>query len=275
MGNFDGVLICTDLDGTLFRNDKSVSKENLDAIEYFKSEGGKFTFITGRMPYFSKDIYDIVKPNVPVGCINGAGIYDFENNRYLYTVALDPSVLDLVQRADENLKDTGIQVNTFERIYFYKDNIAMREFRKITKMPDIRAHYRDICEPIAKIVFCDHIEDNIKKLEHLLLSHELADNFHFIRSEQCLYEILPKGLNKGTVLEKMTELFGVDKNKTVAIGDFNNDIEMIKSAKVGIAVANARPEVKKVADFVTVSNEESAIAKVIEDIDRGRINFKK
>ena len=46
MGKFDGILICTDLDGTLLKNDKSVSEENLRAIEYFKREGGRFTFVT-------------------------------------------------------------------------------------------------------------------------------------------------------------------------------------------------------------------------------------
>ena len=55
MGKFDNILICTDLDGTLFRNDKSISQRNVDAIEYFKSEGGYFTFITGRMPYYVDD----------------------------------------------------------------------------------------------------------------------------------------------------------------------------------------------------------------------------
>ena len=52
MKKFDGILICTDLDGTLLNGDSAVSKENLDAIEYFKAEGGIFTFITGRMPFF-------------------------------------------------------------------------------------------------------------------------------------------------------------------------------------------------------------------------------
>ena len=60
MGKFDGILICTDLDGTLLRKDKSVSKENIEAIEYFKKEGGLFTFVTGRMPYTSKIIYEKV-----------------------------------------------------------------------------------------------------------------------------------------------------------------------------------------------------------------------
>ena len=54
MGIFEGVLICTDLDGTLLRNDKSISRENLDAIEYFKAQGGLFTIVTGRMPFYVK-----------------------------------------------------------------------------------------------------------------------------------------------------------------------------------------------------------------------------
>ena len=71
MGKFDGILICTDLDGTLYRNDKTISDENKAAIEYFKSEGGLFTFITGRMPDYSEEAYMAASPNVPFGCING------------------------------------------------------------------------------------------------------------------------------------------------------------------------------------------------------------
>ncbi|MBQ3226919.1 MAG: HAD hydrolase family protein, partial [Clostridia bacterium] len=52
MGKFDGVLICTDLDGTLLKKDKTISEENLKAIEYFKREGGFFTIVTGRMPFY-------------------------------------------------------------------------------------------------------------------------------------------------------------------------------------------------------------------------------
>ena len=57
MKKFNGILMCTDLDGTLLRNDKTISRENKEAIEYFKSEGGLFTFITGRMPSYVSDIY--------------------------------------------------------------------------------------------------------------------------------------------------------------------------------------------------------------------------
>ena len=79
MGRFDGVLVCTDLDGTLFRNDKTVSRENREAIEYYKSEGGAFTFITGRIPCYADTAYAAVSPNVPYGCVNGGGVYEVKH----------------------------------------------------------------------------------------------------------------------------------------------------------------------------------------------------
>ena len=59
MGKFNGILICTDLDGTLLDNEKHVSKENIEAIEYFKKNGGLFTFLTGRMPFYLSTIYEV------------------------------------------------------------------------------------------------------------------------------------------------------------------------------------------------------------------------
>ena len=70
MKKFEGILICTDLDGTLINSSGNISQENLDAIEYFKANGGLFTFVSGRMPYFASDIYNAIKPNAPFGCIN-------------------------------------------------------------------------------------------------------------------------------------------------------------------------------------------------------------
>ena len=99
MKKFEGILICTDLDGTLLRKDKTVSRENLEAIEYFKENGGYFTFITGRMPYFSDKICEIVKPNVPFGCGNGGAIYDYAKREYVWKQIISDSVTELAEYA--------------------------------------------------------------------------------------------------------------------------------------------------------------------------------
>ena len=269
MKKFDGILICSDLDGTLLRDDKSISNENLEAIEYFKSEGGVFTFITGRMPYFVSDIYNTVNPNAPFGCINGGGIYDHRTQKYVWTHEIDRSVIELVEYADKNIEELGIQVNTFETLYFCRENSAMEVFRQQTGMPKINADYKEITLPIAKIVFGDEDSSKLDRLEALLKAHPRAFEFDFVRSADILFEILPKDSNKGTLLPRLAEHLNIDMNRTVALGDYNNDINMLRTAKIGIAVANAAPEAKEAADYVTVSNEEHAIAKTVSNIELG------
>ena len=97
-----------------------------------------------------------------------------------------------------------------------------------------------------------------------------ADKYDFVRSEKWLFEILPKGVHKGLALSKLVEHLGVDPKRTVGIGDYNNDIGLFKSAAVGIAVSNACQEALDAADFITVSNEEHAIAQVIYDIENNK-----
>ena len=273
MGKFDGILICTDLDGTLYRKDKSISEENKKAIEYFKSEGGLFTFITGRMPYYSTDAYNKVRPNAPFGCINGGGVYDGEAKKYVWTAKMPDGVSELVEAVDKALSDVGIQACVLDKTYFCRENGRMVSFRRQTGLPNLTADYHDVKEPIGKILFGTESEECIQEIEKILRSHPRADEFDFIRSERTLFEILPKGVHKGVALEKLTEYLGLDKRKTIAVGDYNNDVGMFRVAGLGIAVANACPAAIEAADLVTVSNEEHAIARIIYDIEEGKISF--
>ncbi len=273
MGKFDGILLCTDLDGTLYKNDKTVSEENIKAIEYFKSEGGYFTFVTGRMPYYISDIYEKTRPNAPIGCINGGGLYDYGAKRYIWNCAVADGVLELVSCVEREVPGIGIQANTFYNTFFCKENDATMRFRELTGLPLLRADYRGIIEPIAKIHFLSLSEDDMIKTAAVLSSHPLSDRFDYIRSEKTIYEILPKGIGKGTAIEKLTEYLGIDQKKTVAVGDYNNDISMICAAGIGIAVSNASPDTLAAADYITVSNEEHAIARVIADIEEGKYNI--
>ena len=272
MGKFDGILICTDLDGTLLKNDKTISRENMEAIEYFKREGGYFTFVTGRMPFFVSYVVDSIKPNAPFGCVNGAGLYDAGKGEYVWRTVMPECITELIKYIDDNFSDVGIQVNTFNKTYFCRENQTMKNFRKLTNLENLVCHYSEVNEPIAKIVFGSESEDDIQRMEKMLKSHPLANNFDFIRSEKTLYEILPKGTGKGTSIVKLCQHLGIDVNKTVAIGDYNNDISMFSAAGIGIAVANGCKEAKDAADFVTVSNEEHAIANVIGGLQSGKYN---
>ncbi len=273
MGKFDGILFCTDLDGTLLRNDKTVSKENLAAIEYFKSEGGFFTFITGRMPYYSQSVYDIVRPNTAIGCYSGGGLYDFGKEAYVWTNLLPTNVLLLVQFIEEHVPGVGIQLNTLENAYFSRTNEATEKYANAIKYHHPLCRPEEISSPFAKIVFADTNKQNIAHVEHYLSSHPLARDFTFLGTEAILYEILPKGTHKGKALQKLSEYLSIPIEKTIAIGDYDNDIGMLQQAGLGIAVANATESAKAAADHTTVSNEEHAVARVINGLNSGEITL--
>ena len=275
MKKFDGVLICTDLDGTLLREDKTVSEENLKAIEYFKSEGGIFTFITGRMPLLTRHFYNLVKPNAPTGCLNGAGIYDFEAEKYLWKKPLDTSYKELLGTLDAELSDVGYILFSFEKEHVCRENAETDNYRRVKGVDSPLRDYRELNDTIAKILLVIGAgeEELMKKAAALLAAHPSADKFSFIRSELTLYEILPAGVSKGALLLELASLLNLDVKNTYAVGDYNNDVSMLREAGVGIAVANATSEAKAAADFITVSNEEDAIAKIIYGIEKGE--FKK
>ena len=270
---FDGMLICTDLDGTLLRKDKTISKENLEAIEYFKANGGLFTFVTGRMHFYVTDIYKTVNPNVPFGCANGGAIFDHRKMEYVWITHIPNSVTELLEYVEEHMPEIGFLINTPQKMYFCRDNSAMVKFRKVTNLPNNTCDYKKFSEPISKIIFADENEENINRLVELLAAHPDSEKFDFVRSEHDLYEILPKGYNKGTIITKLSEILGVDMNKIIAIGDYDNDVSMIEAASIGIAVSNACEAAKAAADYITVSNEEHAIAKIISDLENGNLVF--
>lgn len=270
MGKFDGMLFCTDLDGTLLNSKKEVSKENREAIEYFKSEGGYFTFITGRMPYTSLEMWEAVRPNAPFGCINGGGIYDMVKGEYLWINALPHEALEIIDYVYNTMPDIGIQLNCPERIYFTRDNDSMVHFRDITNTEYIYKHHRSLGdEPLSKVIFAHHDAQRMLDIRREIEALPNAESFDFITAAADFYELLPKGNSKGSVMLRLADALGVDRKRTVAVGDYENDISMVSAAGLGYAVANAIPELKAVANRVTVSNNEHAIAKIVEELDKG------
>ena len=273
MKKFDGILFVTDLDGTLLRDDKTISKKNLEAIEYFKSEGGIFTFITGRIAAGAKIVNDIIKANAPCGCVNGGGIYDYRTEKLLWSVNISRDVLELVEYIDKEVPGMGIEINLHDKIYFCKKNTATEKHRKNENLDEYISHYNDVMEPFAKILFVDLDQDNMNKTIELLHKHPKACNFDFIRSDAMFYEVLPKGASKGNLVLKLAEILGISNEKIISIGDNDNDASMLEKAKLGIAVSNASEKAKQAADYITVSNEEDAIAQIIYDLDNGIINI--
>lgn len=271
MGKFDGILLGSDLDGTLLRHDKSLSQENKKAIEYFKSEGGIFTFFTGRLPVGAIPVLEMIMPNAPYGCMNGAGIADAKSGKYLWSMTLSDEFREILEYVEKEHPYAGIELAT-DKIYFYKQSNEVLKHMRDEKLPELPCDYRTFDEPVCKILFGVQ-QDLMEAFMEDVCRQPKACFFDFIRSDKIYFEILPKGASKGDVLLRIAEMVGVDKSRTVAVGDNDNDVSMLEAAGIGIAVSNASKKAAKAADYITVSNEEHAIAKIIEDIENGVYKF--
>lgn len=274
MGKFDGMLLCTDLDDTLLTTDKRVSEKNLQAIEYFKSEGGSFTFVTGRVPAGARLILDYVRPNAPVVCYNGAAIYDFASEKFLWKLSLPDEAADVVEFMKKGFPACGIEICSEDRIYFARHNRLTREHRRLENFPDNFIDYRRIEQEWIKVIFMVE-EDEIPAVKNALLSSEWAERFDFIRSSPWYYELLPKGSSKGGGMLRLAELCGILPENTIGMGDNDNDLSLVSMAGTGVAVENAVEEVKRAAAHIAPDNNSDAVYETVRWLEQKRLTAKR
>ncbi|MEE0944278.1 MAG: Cof-type HAD-IIB family hydrolase [Clostridia bacterium] len=273
MGKFDGILICSDLDDTLLTSERAISDENKNVIEYFMAEGGKFTFCTGRVPHGAKIALQYIVPNVPMICFNGAAIYDFENDRLLWEMFLDDEAARVVEYVEERMPQIGVEVCTNFGAYHCRSNRLTREHVMIERLPEISIEHNEIKDRWKKVIFMAELED-MPELKRLLGESQFAEKYTFIQSYKHYYELLPKGVGKGEAMLVLAKMLGIDRKKTVGVGDNENDISLVSLAGAGVSVSNAIKEVRDVADYITVDNDNHALAVIIEAIENGKIVFK-
>ncbi len=251
---YDGILLCSDFDGTL-AYEATISQENIDAIKMFQANGGKFTLATGRAPAFIAEKFKDIKVNAPLISINGSAIYDMQADKLLYTACLDdPSAFALDIYMNERCYQANVFAEDLKVAYFKKEKAGSAEaFAK--KMTE---------GGFLKIVFVfDDTETPV--LLGNMLRPLYSDKFYFARSWAYSLEVNSIKGSKGAALNRIKKMLP-DVKLTVGAGDYENDISLIECADIGYAVENSVDEVKQVADRITVSCREHAIAKIIYDL---------
>lgn len=264
--NYNNIILLSDMDGTLLNTNGIVSEQNKDALKEFVTNGGKFGIATGRNQMNSITFLDGIELNAPCILYNGGALYDFKTNQFLALCELKKAkLIEYLRFCMKEFPDIVILI-------FSPDQCSVISVKENTN-PDFIAEHQpcefckieDIIEkPWVKILFCAE-NQMLRSLEREMLKFDLEQNVHCVFSSGIYMEFLPYQTNKGSMLMRLRELMGKDY-KIYAVGDYKNDIEMLNQAEVGIAVHNAHPDLKKIADFITVSNDESAIADVINHI---------
>ncbi len=264
MGAYDGYYLYCDLDGTLYDDNKRVSAENRAAIHSFVEQGGRFGIATGRVPTIIGGIAGDLPVNAPCILYNGAGLYDLNNQSFLAVHAINHSLAERVcSRAIALSGNACPQIFTQDGIYETNPNQRDDPQTIIEHMKTIHTSIDRVPRPFLKFLIA-HESDELDRMQIILEEEGYYDGFSVFRSSEAYLEFVKEGVNKGSALADVRSRCG-DVKKILAIGDYNNDLEMVSLADIGGAPANAIDAVKNVANIVlTASNNESCVARFLE-----------
>jgi Cof subfamily protein (haloacid dehalogenase superfamily) len=266
-------LIATDLDGTLLRDDKSVSERTVAALAAAEEAGIEVFFVTGRPARWMDVVSDHVHGHGLAICGNGAAVVDLHGgpgaHRFVKVRELArENALDAVRLLRETAPGTVFAV---EQTYgFYQEPAYPRLHMEI---PDTLAPAEQLLapdapgagEPVLKILAFHHELDPDAFLT--VARRAVGDRATITRSSpSALLEISGPGVSKASTLELCCAERGISPEEVVAFGDMPNDVEMLTWAGTSYAMGNAHPAVIAAASGRTVANNEDGVAVVIEKI---------
>ena len=246
-------LIALDMDGTLFNGQSEISKEDQDAIREASSRGIHVAISTGR-PYAGLPVTLLSGLGVSYAITsNGAAVYHLPDRLCIHESAMEPA---LVCPIIEELQKKSIHMDAF----INGDGFSQRSCEGKIDCLDMPTSIKRYIHRTR--TFTDDLAAYIRV--HNLNVQKMTLNFYPQEDGTFLYrEFTRAGVTKGNGLTLLCSHLGVDIEETLACGDTQNDIDILKTAAIGVAMENALPEVKEIADFVTRSNENSGVAHAI------------
>ena len=270
-------LIALDMDGTLFNNQGKISKKDREALKKATESGVAVAVATGRA-YSELPIEILCEVGIRYAITgNGSGVYRLPEKECIFSDCLDTEVVCSIIR---ELKELDIYYDIYVEGLVYCPKSVCHNIRKMDMPESLHEHIER-----TRIVV-DDLEEYIRSCGKQVEKTTL--NFAYLEDGTCLgkaesaaildrypqveylsggfhnWEFTRAGVNKGTGLRFLAERLGVPMELTMACGDSENDLSMLKAAHVAVAMENAKPAVKEAATFITLSNEESGVAYAVE-----------
>lgn len=264
---FKGKVIISDIDGTYTGSPEGVRRNN-DAIEYFKSEGGLFTFATGRVEFsvtsVVPDFFTIC--NAPAVMSNGSYLYDQNTDTRINEICVDTSyALPFLAQLQKDMPDLGIRINrgkgymtpeinpaAFNDLKQYISNVTTVPF---DRMPG---------DGWNKIVLIGTHSQVLEANDYV--RGRCGDKFAVSFSCPTLLELLDPAATKGNQVRYLKKMLG--EYTTYCCGDFENDEDMLKKADFAVVPCSGMDKIVAMADIVTCHCREGTIAYLVDLLDR-------
>ncbi|MCH4889117.1 HAD family hydrolase [Acidaminobacter sp. JC074] len=262
-------MIACDLDGTLLDSNHEITDDNRQIIDKLKEKDIPFVIATGRIypsaAEFSKDL----NLSTPIIACNGAVIKDPVEDKILFDYPVPTeSMLELVRICKKH--DIYFHIYTIDTVYAERNERLILKYNEWKKKDPMRSLVKTaVVEDIVPI-----IEANIVYKLGIYVDEEGAQEAYeeMVKvpgitscfSLTTLVDIFNEEASKGIAVQALIDMYGLNKDQVMALGDNENDISMLKHAGLGIAMKDARDHVKSAADEVTESNDDSGVAVAIK-----------
>lgn len=265
-------LILTDLDSTLLRDDKTLSLANRAALERAAGQGAQVVLSTGRSyQSLSQELRGLPFLRYFI-LVNGAKVYDLQTDTVLYRAEVPMDVaqglFQMFEPLDACIDCYQNDIGLMDRKYYdhlerYIDDPHALKMTQDCRTPldHFREDVRDGGESVQKLQAFFHTPE--VRTEALRLLGETYPQLILSSSLPGNLEINAPGATKGDALLALCQALGLDPACAVAFGDGTNDLTMIRNAGIGVAMANAEPELLAAADLVAPSNQEDGVAQVL------------
>lgn len=269
-------LIAMDMDGTLLNSQKQVTEYTKEVLRKAADRGVKLVVCTGRIFTSAKSYARIIGTKAPIIASNGAYIREKDREEVIYEKYINKEKLLKIIRLS---REWGFypHIYTTDTIYseklihsslnYSKWNETVPEDEKINiKIVDsLEDIVNEKGEAFLKVVVMAQ-DDEIERLQQL--KNYIRENIDVavFSSYMNNFEVMDKEVSKGRALEILAGYYNLSKDEIICFGDNENDKTMFEFAGFPVAMGNAEEELKKIAAYVTVSNDEDGVAKAIEKI---------
>ncbi len=266
MGKFDGLLLASDFDDTLYDLTFHIPERNLNAIRYFTEHGGFFTVATGRAHRTFSPYAPMVPMNAPAVLSNGAAIYDFQKDQVVEQTALDHRAQEELGELMKAFPQLSIEAYHGEDIYIWNPNeITLAHMKKVacdyTLCPG-----EEMPTPWVKALFHQEHEILLQAREYLL--GRWGEHYEAIFSNPRYLEITCKGSTKGGMIVRLAQLLGIQPQHIYCVGDNQNDIPMLEQSAIPFAPANCAQEVRDWGARVMCHCNDGVIGDIVELLDK-------
>ncbi|TWT17268.1 HAD family hydrolase [Corynebacterium canis] len=262
------LLVASDIDGTLIDDTERIPKSVREAIIRMTRAGTVMALATGRPARWLRPVLDQLTVRPVCVCTNGAVIYDSARDQILQQHALRPDVMRRIIDAARLVTEVGVAVERCGESAFAPEEELFVVAPSYVHVWDADEYgHADeaevISKPAVKLLLRN---DSLSAPELYALIKPLvpASMAHITYSmNEGLLEVSAPGINKATGVGELANYIGVSAREVLCFGDMPNDLEMLQWAGHGVAMANAHPKLKAVADEVCGSNNDGGIADVL------------